>query len=169
MIQVWLASLFLAVVLITTYSDLKVHKIYNKILLPAILCALVLHSMAGQFIAFVFSTMMAFSLFFLVFVFGLTSPGDVKLFAVLGGITGSISVVQKAFVICAIIQFIIALYALIKACRRQKISPYQVIKADVMGYLTKSGSVIQPIRFPAAALIGLSFCVSESLNYTALI
>lgn len=169
MIQGGLAGLFLVVVLLTAYSDFKAHKIYNKILLPAILCALVLHSLAGHFFAFLFATLMAFSLFFLVYVFGLTSPGDVKLFAVLGGITGSVPVVQKAFVFCALIQFGIALYALIKACMRHKMSPLQAIKADILGYFTKTGSVIQPIRFPAAALIGLSFCISEGLNYTALI
>ncbi|MFD1362711.1 prepilin peptidase [Lentibacillus salinarum] len=149
-------ALLTVMVLITTYTDLKYRKIYNKFLLPCIILSLLLHTINGTLVDSFIAMAFAFAFFFLAYIFGMTSPGDVKLFAVAGSIVANFTIVAAAIVAYMLIQFGMAIYAMVKACRRKKMSLLAVLKQDAIGFTTKTGSVIQPIHFPGAVLIGAS-------------
>lgn len=84
----------------------------------------------------------------------MTSPGDVKLFAVIGSVVANGTIVTSAILAYMVIQFGMAVYALGKVCVKEKMSIGFVLKRDLTGFITKTGSAIQPIRFPGAVLIG---------------
>ncbi|MFD1363094.1 prepilin peptidase [Lentibacillus salinarum] len=149
-------ALLTVMVIVTTYTDFKYRKIYNKFLLPCIILSLLLHTIHGTLTDSLIAMAFAFAFFFLAYIFGMTSPGDVKLFAVAGSVVANFTIVAAAIVAYMLIQFGMAIYAMIKACRKHNMSPLTILKQDAIGFTTKTGSVIQPIHFPGAILIGAS-------------
>src|SRR5699024_5431490 len=99
--------------------------------------------------------------FFFVYVFCMTSPGDVKLFGTIGSVVANMKVITMAIFFYALIQMVMAIYSLTKACQRVQLSTWAVLKQDIICYVTKTGSLIQPIYFPCAIVMGLSVIVSQ--------
>ncbi|HEX7064318.1 MAG TPA: A24 family peptidase [Bacillales bacterium] len=146
--------LLTSLVTITGYTDWTSRKVYNKILLPCLVIGLILHIVDGSFWTAVTLMTMAFVFFYLVYMMGMTSPGDVKLFAVMALIVADSRVISGGLAVYMIIQFALALIAVWKTCRLQQISWLEVFKRDAFGFVTKMGPVIQPVRFPGAVVMG---------------
>lgn len=149
-------ALLTVMVIVTTYTDLRYRKIYNKFLLLCIILSLLLHAIDGTLIQSLIAMVFAFVFFFLAYIFGMTSPGDVKLFAVAGSVVANFTIVVAAIVAYMLIQFAMAIYAMVKACYKHKMSPFAILKQDAIGFATKTGSVIETIHFPGAVVIGAS-------------
>lgn len=157
--------LLTVIVLFSSYTDLKYRKIYNKFLLPCLIVSLGLHALDGTLIASLIAMTVAFLFFFLAYVFGMTSPGDVKLFAVTGSVVANMAVITSAILAYMLIQLGMAVYALVKVYVKEKMSVGFVLKRDLMGFITKTGSAIQPIRFPGAVVIGGSVWCVQVLDF----
>lgn len=153
-VNLLLFVLLTGMVVVTIYTDLKYRKIYNKFLLPCLTLSLAIHFYDGTLSSSLIAMMVAFSFFYLAYCMRMTSPGDVKLIAVMASVVADIHIVGAGIVLYMGIQFLIAIYALVRTCMKQKMSPKAVLKHDAIGFATKSGPVIEPIHFPGAVLIG---------------
>jgi|SRR5690625_3682324 len=160
-----IALLLVILVMGTSYTDWKYRKIYNKYLFICLITSFILHTINGTLIESVFTMTVAFFFFFLVYMFGMTSPGDVKLFGTIGAVVANMKVVTMTILLYMLIQLGIAIYAMVRASVRERISLWEVFKQDLIGYATKNGSVIQPIYFPGGILIGFSVLVSRFIFF----
>lgn len=100
-IALYLGSAALVTLLvISSYTDWKYRKIYNKVTLPAILIGLGLAAMtnfpAGLQSA-ALACVLGFSFFYLLFMLGMMGGGDVKLVAAIGALTGYPFIVDALF------------------------------------------------------------------------
>lgn len=154
MVNLLLFVLLTGMVAVTVYTDLRYRKIYNNFLVPCLILSLAIHVYGGTLSSSLIAMMVAFSFFYLAYCMGMTSPGDVKLIAVMASVVAEIRIVGAGIVLYMVIQFLIAIYALVRTCFKQNMSPQAVLKHDVIGFATKTGPVIEPIHFPGAVLIG---------------
>ncbi|GGK33306.1 hypothetical protein GCM10010965_27680 [Caldalkalibacillus thermarum] len=152
---------FLATVLVavTTYTDLKYRKIYNKTLVPVALAALVYYAVDGRFLESLLALLFAFFVFFLVYVFGMTGAGDVKLFATWGALSANTTVVGLAFLIYTFVHLTVSLVLLARHVLKNKVSVITVLKQDLLAFVTRSPGVVK-FSFPGAVLINLVFVLA---------
>ncbi|WEG13578.1 prepilin peptidase [Pullulanibacillus sp. KACC 23026] len=111
----WLNGLLLVVLGISVYTDLKSRKIYNKVILPALLAALAVNSMIGGWRGFdhsLLGLLVGFSILLIPYFMGGIGAGDVKLLAAVGAIKGTIFVIQ-ASIFMALIGGVIGLCLLL--------------------------------------------------------
>lgn len=109
----------LALILILAISiltDLKSRKILNVVTLPAIVIALIYHSITAGFTGFTFSGLgflVGLGLLFIPFVMGGIGAGDVKLLAAIGAWKGTLFILYTG-IYAAIIGGLFALIVLLK-------------------------------------------------------
>lgn len=99
---------------IAVFTDWREHKIYNKLLIPAFLFALVIHTFQSGLSGFTSSLIGAFIGFVLLllpYILGGMGAGDVKLLAVIGAFGGA-SFVITSFLYGAIIGGLISVLLL---------------------------------------------------------
>lgn len=99
---------------IAVYTDWCEHKIYNRLLVPAFLIAILLHTFQGGFSGLTTSLMGAsvgFVLLLLPYLMGGMGAGDVKLLAVIGAFGGA-SFVFTSFLYSAVIGGLISTFLL---------------------------------------------------------
>lgn len=102
--------ILILVVLISVYTDLRFQKIYNAILFPAALIALLFHLINNGFTGLLFSLKglgLGLALFLLPFIMGGLGAGDVKLLALVGSVKGP-DFVFNSFLITALLGGLIA-------------------------------------------------------------
>ncbi len=95
----WIDIVLLAVLVICVITDLKSRKIYNKVLFPALLAALIIHWMMGGWAAIGFSLTGFFcglGLLLIPYLLGGMGAGDVKLLALIGALKGTYFVLAAA-------------------------------------------------------------------------
>lgn len=109
--------LLITLIVVCLITDLKDRKIYNKVLLPALIIALILSFISEGFMGVGYSILGLFlGMAFLIIPYAISGgkgmgAGDVKLMGVIGAIGGSIFVL-KAFFFTAIAGGVIALIVL---------------------------------------------------------
>ncbi|WP_228441652.1 prepilin peptidase [Novibacillus thermophilus] len=144
----------------TSYTDFKYFKIYNKVLLFILGLAIMLHVLQGTWRASIETLAVSFTIFFVIYLIKMTSAGDVKLFAVLGSITADIRMMGLAFILYMTGHLLIGIVHLVKQADYKPGQILTLLIQDVRGFVSKTGSGIQPVRFPAAFLIGMSVIVA---------
>ncbi|AEF94052.1 peptidase A24A prepilin type IV [Desulfotomaculum nigrificans CO-1-SRB] len=105
-----------AIVTICLYTDLRYRKIFNLVLLPAFLLALVFNLSTGGIGGLLFSltgALLGLSLLLIPFMLGGMGAGDVKLLAVIGAWQGP-QFVWFCFLCTAIVGGIIATFQLVR-------------------------------------------------------
>ncbi|MDR3599012.1 MAG: prepilin peptidase [Desulfosporosinus sp.] len=110
-------ALLITLALITIWTDGRQHKIYNKVLLPYFLVALLIQpiiSLEGAALGFLF--------LLLPYLFGGIGAGDVKLLAVYGALLGP-HLIITAFFYGAIIGGVVAWY---KRFKKEKTLAYGI-------------------------------------------
>jgi prepilin peptidase CpaA len=91
--------LLIIVLIICFYTDLKVQKIYNKIIFPALAAAIVFHTSVKGFNGLKLSIagfLIGFCILVIPYLLGGIGAGDVKLLALIGAIKGSMFVLNTA-------------------------------------------------------------------------
>ena len=99
---------------IAVFTDLRKHKIYNKLLVPAFFTALLLHTFQGGGSGLTNSllgTATGFVLLLLPYLMGGMGAGDVKLLAVIGAFGGA-PFVLTSFLFAAVIGGLISVFLL---------------------------------------------------------
>lgn len=99
-----LKVLLVTLAVITLWTDGRHHKIYNKVLLPFLLVALLIRPIIG-----LEGAALGFLFLLLPYIYGGIGAGDVKLLAVYGALLGP-HLIITAFVYGATIGGVIALY-----------------------------------------------------------
>ena len=156
-----LTILLLLVVAYTSYTDFKYTKIYNKFLLIVWFIALSLHIVQDTWGSSLQGFVIAFFIFFVIYLFKMTSAGDVKLFSVLGAIVANIQVIGYAFIFFMVCQLVIGVIGLMKQAEFRPKKIIALLKLDLIGFMNKTEPAIQPIRFPAAFFIGASVVLAH--------
>ena len=110
-------ALLVALAVITLWTDGRHHKIYNKVLLPFFLLALLIHPIFG-----LQGAALGFLFLLLPYIWGGIGAGDVKLMAVFGALLGP-HLIITAFFYGATIGGVIALY---KKLKKEKTMAYGV-------------------------------------------
>lgn len=93
------ATLFILLA-VSSYTDWKYRKIYNKVTVPAFLAGLLLAALPGSSVSFMnalLACLLGFAVFFLMFLAGQMGGGDVKLVAAIGALTGYPFIVDAVF------------------------------------------------------------------------
>ncbi|KUO78856.1 MAG: hypothetical protein APF81_18265 [Desulfosporosinus sp. BRH_c37] len=101
---------------IAVFTDLREHKIYNKLLVPAFFLALLLHTFQGGISGLTNSllgTAIGFVLLLLPYFMGGMGAGDVKLLAVIGAFGGA-TFVLTSFLYGAVIGGLISVFLLVR-------------------------------------------------------
>jgi prepilin peptidase CpaA len=91
--------ILIGVLTICFITDLKSRIIYNKVIFPALIAALLLHFAVNGFVGFKFSLLgfvIGFSVLLIPYFCGGMGAGDVKLLAVIGALKGSAFVINTA-------------------------------------------------------------------------
>lgn len=107
------------VIIISSITDLLQQKIYNSVLLPALVLALVLNYLQNSGAGLIFSLkglVLGFFLFLPLYLLGGLGAGDVKMLSVIGALKGS-EFVFLAFLLTAILGGIISLVFLVSKGR----------------------------------------------------
>lgn len=102
--------ILISVLLISVYTDLRFQKIYNAVLFPAALIALLSHLISNGLTGLLFSLKglgLGLALFMLPFIMGGLGAGDVKLLALVGSVKGP-AFVFNSFLITALLGGLIA-------------------------------------------------------------
>lgn len=111
----WFDSVLIAVLLVCCYTDLKSRKIYNKLIFPALLVAVISHLILQGFSGLLHSLLglvVGFGLLLIPYLLGGMGAGDVKLLALVGALKGTVFVLQTS-IYMALIGAVIALCILI--------------------------------------------------------
>lgn len=106
--------LLMALLAICVITDLKERKIYNKVLLPFLIIALVIHLVTGGSAGLGYAlggAAAGFSILLIPYFLGGMGAGDVKLLAVIGALKGTIFVLTAA-VYMALAGGILALFVI---------------------------------------------------------
>ncbi|HZK55919.1 MAG TPA: prepilin peptidase [Desulfosporosinus sp.] len=112
-----LKALIITLAVITLWTDGLHHKIYNKVLLPFFLVALLIHPIVG-----LQGAALGFLFLLLPYIGGGIGAGDVKLMAVLGSLLGP-HIIITAFFYGSILGGLIALY---KKLKKEKTMAYGI-------------------------------------------
>jgi prepilin peptidase CpaA len=110
----FLNILLLVVLSISVYTDLKSRRIYNKLIYPSLILAMITHLIINGFDGFVVSLigfLVGLSLLILPFFLGGIGAGDVKLLALIGALKGWVFVLYTG-IYMAIIGGVMALMIL---------------------------------------------------------
>ena len=110
----WNDYLLIALLVICVITDLRERKIYNKVLLPFLIIALIVQVVSGGLIGLGHSlagTAVGFSILLIPYLLGGMGAGDVKLLAVIGALKGTVFVLTAA-VYMALAGGILALFVL---------------------------------------------------------
>ncbi|GEL77987.1 A24 family peptidase [Tenuibacillus multivorans] len=89
--EILIDLLLFAVLVISFLTDLKQRKIYNKVLFPALILALLLHPIFSGFDGIkssILGLLLGFGILLIPYLMGGMGAGDVKLLAVIGAIKG---------------------------------------------------------------------------------
>lgn len=97
-------AILVTLAIITIWTDSRKHKIYNKVLLPYFLAAMLIQPLSG-----LEGAALGFLLLWLPYLFGGIGAGDVKLMAVYGALLGP-HLIITAFFYGAILGGVVALY-----------------------------------------------------------
>lgn len=111
----WIDFLLMALLVICVFTDLKERKIYNKVLLPFLILAFVIHLVTGGISGLGFTlagTAVGFAILLFPYFMGGMGAGDVKLLAVIGALKGTVFVLTTA-VYMALAGGILALFVLL--------------------------------------------------------
>jgi prepilin peptidase CpaA len=95
----WSNYLLFILLLICVITDLKERKIYNAVLFPFLLIALIMNSITGGFQGLtdaVFGVFIGLGILLIPFLLGGMGAGDVKLLAVIGGLKGVVFVLTAS-------------------------------------------------------------------------
>ncbi|WP_423407868.1 prepilin peptidase [Heyndrickxia sp. MSNUG] len=95
----WNDYLLMILLVICVITDVKERKIYNKVLLPFLLLALIIHLATGGFSGLGFTvagTIVGFAVLLIPYFMGGMGAGDVKLLAVIGALKGTVFVLTAA-------------------------------------------------------------------------
>ena len=114
--------LLLGILIICCYTDLKERKVFNIIVFPAALVALLLHLLLEGGAGVLFwgkGTLAGLALLLIPFMMGGIGAGDVKLLGVVGSFKGAAFVLQ-AFLCAAILGGIFSFFFLLKKKRLKK-------------------------------------------------
>ena len=107
--------LLVTILLICVITDLKSRKIYNKVIFPGLLVAVVLHLIMGGWAGLISSLIgfgVGLAILFIPYMLGGMGAGDVKLLALIGALKGAVFVLNTA-VYMAIVGGLIAVAILI--------------------------------------------------------
>lgn len=107
------------IVVISVYTDLKERKIYNLVVLPAMLAGLIINTIFYGVDGLMFSLKglgAGIGLLFIPFAMGGIGAGDVKLMGAIGSLTGTLFV-ARAFLATGLIGGIISVVVLVKQKR----------------------------------------------------
>ncbi|MEH7073676.1 A24 family peptidase [Neobacillus drentensis] len=110
----WSTYLLFILLLICVITDLKERKIYNAVLFPFLLLALILHAITGGIqgvTGAVFGMFVGLGILLIPFLLGGMGAGDVKLLAVIGGLKG-VTFVLAASVFMALAGGVMAIFIL---------------------------------------------------------
>lgn len=155
--------LLLLLLIICVITDIKSRRIYNKILIPFLITALLASFLTGgwQYLLDSFQgVVLGLAMLIIPFTRGGIGAGDVKLLAVIGGIKGSAFVVNT-FLAGAIAGGVFALVIL--AINRQLPATLSRLLGAVSGVLIRYGITIRsggrqedvrPVYFPYSLAIG---------------
>lgn len=91
--------LLIVTLIICCITDLRVRKIYNKVIFPILFCVFLLHLILNGLSGLGFSILgfiCGIAIFFIPYMIGGFGAGDVKLLALIGAIKGSIFAVYTA-------------------------------------------------------------------------
>jgi prepilin peptidase CpaA len=105
------------ILLISLVTDLRRHKIYNSVTLPAVGLGLTWHTGSGGWTGFLFSgegMLLGFGLLLVPYLLGGMGAGDVKLLAAVGALTGP-AFVFSSFLYSSMIGGVIALIIIIRS------------------------------------------------------
>jgi prepilin peptidase CpaA len=110
-------ALLLPLAVIITYHDVRYRRIPNAYVLATLIGGVALNGILGGFSGLLSSLggcAVAFALMFMLHVFGAMGPGDVKLFAAIGAVTG-VQLVLPTFVVVVLTGGVLALITIIRA------------------------------------------------------
>lgn len=111
----WINLLLISMLVVCVVTDLKERKIYNKVLLPVLMMAWLVHLLADGITGMKFSligTSVGLAILFIPFLLGGMGAGDVKLLAVVGALKGTSFVLYSALYM-AIVGGVMALLILL--------------------------------------------------------
>ena len=158
---------------VSLYTDLKYKKIYNKILFPALLSALLYHVVFGGLPELKNSLQglfMGMAFLFIPFAMGGIGAGDVKLMGLIGACKGT-AFVWPAFLATALAGGLIALYILIRQKRLSRtLMGLKYTLLTLMGLLprdnpfTNGTMVTAPTTFPYGTAITAGTIVAYFLR-----
>jgi Flp pilus assembly protein protease CpaA len=162
------ALLFLTLaclVAVTCYTDWMSRRIPNKALIAALVCALVLHGINGTFFPALQTMVVCFGMAFLFYVTRIVhiSPGDVKLFAVLGAIAADLRTMLMCWFFFSLFHLMVAIWVLWRETRFRPKVVMRVLKLDFVGFVSRTAPVIEPVQLPAAVPIGLGALLAHLL------
>lgn len=118
----WSNVILIGIFIVCVVTDLKERKIYNVLVLPALLIAWIGHWMVGGWSALGMSLsgfLIGFSILLVPYLFGGMGAGDVKLLALIGALKGTQFVLATAFYM-ALIGGIMALVVLLSNTSSRK-------------------------------------------------
>lgn len=111
----WLNAVLVITLIICIVTDVRSRKIYNKVLLPALIISLVTHLIVGGWTGLGFALLglaTGLSILLIPYIMGGMGAGDVKLLALIGAIKGVYFVINTA-IFMAIFGALIALAIMI--------------------------------------------------------
>lgn len=111
----WFNSLLIVILLICCYTDLKSRRIYNKLVFPGVVIAVLSHFVLQGWSGLAHSLLglgVGLGILLIPYFLGGIGAGDVKLLGLVGAIKGTIFVVQ-ASIYMALIGAVIALFILL--------------------------------------------------------
>ncbi|MEC5423992.1 prepilin peptidase [Virgibacillus sp. C22-A2] len=149
------------ILLISIITDLRNRKVLNIVTLPAILIALIYHTVITGFEGFAFSSLgflVGLGLLFIPFILGGIGAGDVKLLAAVGAWKGTMFVLYTG-VFAGVIGGIIALLILLKrkqlgSTLKNMVFSFVFLKGN-KGSLQLPADTHNPVSIPYAVPIAL--------------
>jgi prepilin peptidase CpaA len=111
----WINLALMIVLVICVYTDVRERKIYNKVLFPSLLFAIIFHSFSDGLsgLSFsIFGCLVGFSILLIPYFMGGMGAGDVKLLAVIGSFKGLEFVLNSA-IYMALLGGLMALFVLL--------------------------------------------------------
>lgn len=156
--MLYIDILMIAVLCISVYTDLRYSKIYNKILLPTVVLALLIHLVfagAEGFIFWIRGLLLGAGFLIIPFILGGIGAGDVKLLATVGALKGT-HFVLYSFVATALIGGAISIIVVL-----YKSGAWRTLRQAA----ALPGNLPWKITFPYGLAIGLGTAVTYWVTY----
>lgn len=162
-----LDTLLLVVLIICLITDIRKQKIYNKVVFPSLIVAMILNCFDNGFFGLKFSLVgfiVGFVILLIPYLMGGIGAGDVKLLAFIGTVKGAYFVLNTA-VYMAVIGGFIALIIIL--CNKERLKIFKEIllwiKSLIMGIAYKMESSNSPLtqKYPygIAIVFGALICL----------